>query len=232
MSCRCSIVPPHLLRGIAESSHNPDHVRKAAERSLAAHNHITSARRQRLANLTQPRGNRNATAAQTSPFIPESLLARLSTSKSVDEATRTRATRDLRHLHELMAKGPTAQEGTLISISSYRYNEFSTDCGCIGLATDEKAPEEPSKEAPYRAVYNAKSLSTSSNGDNDNLPGELERAEGEPVVEDKDVNQAFDNVGHVLDFYKQHCDWKSIDNKNANVISSVHFGNDYENACQ
>ncbi|KAL7783652.1 metalloprotease [Trichoderma ceciliae] len=208
MSCRCFIVPPHLLRAIAESPHNPEQVRKAAEGSLVAHDRVTSSRRERIANLIQPRGNRPASAVRTSPFIPESLLTRLSTSESVDEVTRTRAKRDLRHLQGLMAKAPMAQEA---------------------LATDENVRKESSKAAPYRAVYDAKNPIMSRNG-SDNLPGELVRAEGEPAVRDTDVNQAFDNVGHVLEFYKQHFDWKSIDNRNTDVISSVHFGENYENA--
>ena len=64
------------------------------------------------------------------------------------------------------------------------------------------------------------------------LPGKLVRAEGEKKVKDKAVNEAFDNVGIVLDFYKKHFNWNSIDNKNMDVISTVHFGKDYENACK
>lgn len=64
------------------------------------------------------------------------------------------------------------------------------------------------------------------------LPGKLVRAEGEAKVKDEAVNEAFDNVGLVLEFYKEHFKWKSIDNKNADVLSSVHFGQKYENACK
>lgn len=46
------------------------------------------------------------------------------------------------------------------------------------------------------------------------------------------MNEAFDNVGAVLKFYKEKFSWISIDNKNAKVISSVHFGKAYENACK
>lgn len=114
MSCRCFIVPPHLLRGIAESTTNPEHVRKAAQASLVAHDRVTTSRRERMAKLTQPGGSGTA-AFRTSPFIPEGLLTRLSTSESVDEATRTRAKRDLGHLQALMAKAPAAQQGMLTS---------------------------------------------------------------------------------------------------------------------
>lgn len=58
------------------------------------------------------------------------------------------------------------------------------------------------------------------------------RAEGEKAAKDKAVNDAYDNVGHVLAFYKEKFNWKSLDNRNADVISSVHYGRQYENACR
>lgn len=87
-------------------------------------------------------------------------------------------------------------------------------------------PKEGSKDAPYRAVYDAGHTTSP-----EQLPGELKRAEGQPEIKDMAVNEAYDNVGAVLDFYKEKFHWKSIDNKNCDVISSVHFGESYENAC-
>lgn len=83
------------------------------------------------------------------------------------------------------------------------------------------------KDTVYRAVYDAHHI-TNETG----LPGKIVRAEGEKAVKDKAVNDAFDNVGHVLTFYKEKFQWNSIDNKNMDVISSVHFGQQYENACK
>ena len=110
MSCRCFIVPPHLLRGIAESTSNPQNVRDAAQASLIAHDRVMSARRERMASLAEPRGS-GASLRRASPFIPEAVLTRLSTSDAVDESTRARAKRDLGHLQSLMAKEPEAQKG-------------------------------------------------------------------------------------------------------------------------
>lgn len=86
---------------------------------------------------------------------------------------------------------------------------------------------EASKVTTYNNVYNA-----SNTWDNEKLPGKLERAQGEAQVEDPDANKAYDNVGHVLKFYEQRFGWKSIDNQNAPVTSSVHFGEHYQNACK
>lgn len=93
------------------------------------------------------------------------------------------------------------------------------------MTTEEE--ETASKESPYRAVHDIKHSSN-----DDDLPGKLVRAEGEKKVADKAVNEAYDNVGTVLEFYKEHFKWNSIDNKNMDVISTVHFGTGYENACK
>ncbi|KJZ74638.1 hypothetical protein HIM_05988 [Hirsutella minnesotensis 3608] len=206
MSCPCFIVPPHLLRGIAESVSNPEHVRKAAHESLAAHSRIGTSRQERMAMLARPGiANGRTSVSRSSPFIPEGVLTRLSASDHVDETTRIRAKRDLEHLQTLMAKPVVHHQD---------------------LTVEKEDPHKDApKDAPYRAVYDAKMTH-----DEEELPGELVRAEGEPKVKDKDVNLAYDNVGHVLDFYKKYFKWKSIDNKNADVISSVHFGRHYENA--
>lgn len=97
----------------------------------------------------------------------------------------------------------------------------------MSTAEGDQKDKDPPKKKPYRAVYNAQHTQ-----DETELPGKLIRAEGEPKAKDKAVNEAYENVGKVLEFYNEHFKWKSIDNKNADVISSVHFGVDYENACE
>ena len=83
------------------------------------------------------------------------------------------------------------------------------------------------KDTPRRAVFDAQHTDNEAN-----LPGKIVRAEGEPATKDEAVNEAYDNSGVVLKFYKDIFNWNSIDNKNMDVISSVHFGNEYENACK
>lgn len=83
------------------------------------------------------------------------------------------------------------------------------------------------KSSPKRSVYDANHTT-----DEADLPGKLVRKEGEDKVKDEAVNEAYDNVGIVLGFYKEQFNWNSIDNKNVDVSSSVHFGEGYENACK
>lgn len=58
------------------------------------------------------------------------------------------------------------------------------------------------------------------------------RAEGEPPAKDKAANDAYDNVGRVLQMFKDFYNWTSVDNRNMHIISTVHFGTNYENACE
>lgn len=60
----------------------------------------------------------------------------------------------------------------------------------------------------------------------------MSRTEGQPPVKDEAVNDAYDNVGHVLQMFKDFYHWNSIDNENSHIISTVHFGVKYENACE
>ena len=63
-------------------------------------------------------------------------------------------------------------------------------------------------------------------------PGTLVRREGQPPVTDKAVNEAYDNAGIVLKFYKDLFEWNSIDDKNMDIIQTVHYGEEYQNACK
>lgn len=62
------------------------------------------------------------------------------------------------------------------------------------------------------------------------LPGKLVRSEGDPPVEDDAVNEAYDYSGTTYDFYKEIFDRNSLDNKGMELISSVHFGRNTNNA--
>lgn len=46
------------------------------------------------------------------------------------------------------------------------------------------------------------------------------------------VNEAYDNAGYVLKFYRDIYNWNSIDGKNMDVISTVHYWNNFGNACK
>ncbi|GAO19435.1 hypothetical protein UVI_02023330 [Ustilaginoidea virens] len=141
MPCNCFIVPPHLLKGIAQSPQNSEGVRQSARKCLEFHEQVIDSHEHR-------------------PQDQSSL--------NVDQGKKSNA---------------------------------------------------------HRSVYDAQHSQ-----DQSDLPGKLERSEGQPKANDKAVNEAYDHVGAVLDFYRDKFKWSSIDNENCDVISSVHFGEEYENA--
>ena len=67
-------------------------------------------------------------------------------------------------------------------------------------------------------------------GSQGNLPGTKVRAEGDPEVTDVAVNQAYDGSGTTFDFYEQVFNRNSVDGQGLELVSSVHFETDYDNA--
>lgn len=62
------------------------------------------------------------------------------------------------------------------------------------------------------------------------LPGQPVRVEGDRPVKDRAANQAYDNTGLTLDFFRAVFGRHSIDNRGMPVHSAVHFGENYANA--
>lgn len=44
------------------------------------------------------------------------------------------------------------------------------------------------------------------------------------------AKEAYDNIGLVLKFYQDKFGWTSIDDRNMRIVSSVHFGEQFQNA--
>jgi Zn-dependent metalloprotease len=64
----------------------------------------------------------------------------------------------------------------------------------------------------------------------DDLPGTRARGVGDPPVADDAVNEAFDNAGKTREFYAEVLNRTSIDDQDMELVSSVHFDNDFDNA--
>ncbi|KAI1503494.1 hypothetical protein F5X99DRAFT_106079 [Biscogniauxia marginata] len=206
----CFVVPPYLLRAISDSSENEGPIRESARFALDSHKAYCTKRENRFAALTAPRGQRAAASVHRHrTIVPESMLRHIAESADVDEYTRTCAKRDLEHIQNVHVKYQQAQ-------------------GLQAGTTDQKeasSDKSPQTETTYRAVYDAQNDANEAN-----LPGKVARVEGQKATNDESVNEAYDNAGLVLQFYADIFNWKSIDNKNMHVISSVHFGKNYENA--
>ncbi|KAI1342974.1 Metalloprotease [Xylariaceae sp. FL0016] len=206
----CFAVPPYLLSAIADSDQNEAPLRESARNALNFHSSYCTKRVNRFAALTQPRGLRGASGPHARPnIVPDSMLRHISESEDVDEDTRACAKRDLEHLRSVQSKYQQ-QQGLQIG------DQQKT------LTADDASGQSGKN---YRAVYDAEGTQNEQQ-----LPGKVIRVEGQAAVKDESVNEAYDNAGKVLSFYKDIFNWNSIDNKNMHVVSSVHFGKNYENA--
>ncbi|KAI0851164.1 Metalloprotease [Daldinia vernicosa] len=207
----CYVVPPYMLSAIADSSNNEDHIRESARRALTLHKSYCDKREKRFAALCAPRGNKSTKINQRQGIVPDHMLQHIADCEDVDDNTRACAKRDLEHIRSIHAKYQESQ-GLRTESSDQK----------AGITT-EQASE--TTEKTYRAVYDANHDSNESH-----LPGKVVRVEGQKASKDEAANDAYDNAGRVLSFYADIFNWKSIDNKNMHVISSVHFGQNYENA--
>ncbi|CCT64641.1 related to extracellular metalloproteinase [Fusarium fujikuroi] len=207
-------VPPHILRAISKSkAATPEH-REIARSSLAHTEQFLKDCQKRREQFLKTYNQ-----VQRQMIVPPELFRNVIASDQADSAQRTRAKQGLDHLETIIGKVRGAQQ----ALGSSQSTEPGTSYAVSSLT----ATNDP----PYRAVYD---IHESSN--EGELPGDLIRDNGKKEAEstkpssDKAVNEAFDNVGLVLGFYKKFFQWLSIDNKDMDVISTVHFGKQYENA--
>ncbi len=83
----------------------------------------------------------------------------------------------------------------------------------------EAATEPTGKE---RIVYSANNAT--------NLPGQRIRGEGDPPTGDASVDEAYEGSGDTYDLYQQVFGRKSIDGKNLQLDSTVHYDRGFDNA--
>jgi Zn-dependent metalloprotease len=62
------------------------------------------------------------------------------------------------------------------------------------------------------------------------LPGKKVHGEGDPPVADPAVNEAYDGAAGTFAFYRDAYDRNSIDDKGMEIVSSVYYGVDFDNA--
>jgi Zn-dependent metalloprotease len=74
----------------------------------------------------------------------------------------------------------------------------------------------------YRSIYNAENT--------ENLPGVLIRSEGQRSTGGKTASEAYDYSGSTYKFYKKVLDRHSIDTRGMRLESTVHYGEEYNNA--
>ena len=93
---------------------------------------------------------------------------------------------------------------------------LDTDVTSLGLL--------PAPSGGRQSIYDVE------NGGRDDLPGRLVRGPDDGPVADAAVNEAFDGAADTWTFYREVFERDSIDGEGAELVSSVHYGVDFDNA--
>jgi Zn-dependent metalloprotease len=92
----------------------------------------------------------------------------------------------------------------------------------LEFAKPETPAPAPVLAEPKRTIHDAESR--------EKLPGKSVRAEGAPATGDAIVDQAYDWLGVTFEFFSKTYGRNSIDGAGLPMISTVHFGQNYDNA--
>jgi Zn-dependent metalloprotease len=125
----------------------------------------------------QSQANQQPRSNQQSIITPN-VLGGLANSSRVAEHVRTGTQRDLEHRNA--------------AIDQPRHQAM-----LAAAAPDDQDAAQTGKRSVY-TVYNSQNMR--------DLPGEIVRREGEGPVQDKAVNEVYDNIGSVLEVYKKFFD--------------------------
>lgn len=85
-----------------------------------------------------------------------------------------------------------------------------------------RPPTLPGKQLLHRQVFDAQGRTL--------LPGKLLRDEDDPPTGDQDANEAYENVGIALQFFKAVLGRDSVDGRGTRIDASVHYGFRFPNA--
>ncbi|MGU7369554.1 M4 family metallopeptidase [Bacillus cereus] len=88
--------------------------------------------------------------------------------------------------------------------------------------TNEVSVSNRTEKKPNRFIYDCKNRW--------DLGNNIVRQEGQPPIQDEDVNIAYDNCGHTLEYFKKVLNRNSIDDQGMDIHCFVNYGEDYENA--
>jgi Zn-dependent metalloprotease len=114
---------------------------------------------------------------------------------------------------------------TLASSASLR-----TERSLLGRIARETGAEIRTLAAINVPVGERQTVYDVARGGRSELPGARKRGEGDPPAADQAVNDVFDNTRKTYDFYRDVWGRDSVDDKGAELISSVHYGVNFDNA--
>ncbi len=126
------------------------------------------------------------------------------------------------HMLETLAERGTAAERELAKKALAISQNVRQERERIAAATPRATHTASATAVKKRIIYSA------NNGTQ--LPGAKVRGEGEGATGDATVDEAYDGAGSTFDLYNDIYGRNSIDNQGMELISTVHFGQNYNNA--
>jgi thermolysin len=82
----------------------------------------------------------------------------------------------------------------------------------------------------YNNLQHTRDRKTYDAGNTTSLPGTLKRSESDGPIGDMTLDEAHKNAGSVYDYYSNQYGRDSYDDAGATIVSTVHYGQDYNNA--
>jgi hypothetical protein len=109
-----------------------------------------------------------------------------------------------------------AAQRTLLATERFRFARLAPRAPGTPAGAAVAAPRK------HRLVYDA--------GNATDLPGVLVRSEGDGATGDPSVDEAYEGLGSTFDLYWDSYQRNSIDNAGQDLIATVHYGEQYNNA--
>ena len=113
---------------------------------------------------------------------------------------------------------------TIVSSASLRMQRTVYSTLLRTLEGDARGALLAAPSGARQSVYDVE------HGGNNDLPGRLVRGQDDPRAADAAVNEAFDGAADTWSFYRDVFDRDSVDGRGAELVSSVHYGVDFDNA--
>jgi len=198
----CSVVSPHLLDALAASD-DPE-TRKMALRTLA-HTSDVRVRRKRHFDAKIAAHERIVQFPVLQGIVADQILKQVVSFDRADATSRELPQQTL-VIKQSLQGGLLASPGTAKTIPKLKLN---------------------------RQIYDMENFVNTQGGVDItcfSLPGKLVRSEGEASIADEAANEAYDNCAKVLEFYHQVFGYTFLDDRDAPIISSVHYRDGYQNA--
>jgi Zn-dependent metalloprotease len=128
------------------------------------------------------------------------------------------------HIIEALARSASPQQReaaivTMAADASLRQSRLMAQVATVGGDLGAPGAGPPRK---HRRIFDARNGST--------LPGVPVREEGAPATDDVAANEAYDGLGATWDLYADVYDRNAIDDAGGDLLASVHYLRDYDNA--